>query len=420
MNSYQIVGKNIKYTLSPLIYEYLASKYQVNIDYRVNDVNSVTNSIIESCNGGNITIPFKNEVFKMKNSNYSFDEICLRDQSTNCYKQVGNDYLFTSTDQYGLKKTFLKFNYPKTKTSHIIRGDGATALMIYNTLINDFKISSKDIFLISRKNHNPAALPQIIGVEYLSDYKFENYYLYNATPLGNVNNKELSPFSNDMIKVANGIFDANYLPFYNHLHKQAITANVKYLSGLVMLVYQGIESFSFWTNLKLKDDYEQIYNHLLFKGSTKLIVCAMPFAGKSTLQKKYNEYSVDLDKCVEHHVKMPVSKYIEKYGLDQFRDQEKEVLKLLLKRKERLIIFLGGGTFTNEEARNLLSDELVVYMHVNLHSLKQRFNYTRANIKSKAELAMLYQLRNKLYQNLALITVKGERMEEIINEYYNY
>lgn len=422
MNSYQIIGSNINYTLSPLIYQYLGKMYNIELNYQITDVSEINIDLLSKTMGGNITIPFKHKAFELLADNKTDvnDYLAFRDKSINCYKCVDDKISFTSTDQYGLIMTLRKNNYHSSASKHLIRGDGATAMMLYNTLVNDFGFSTSNIFLISRKNHQPNAQTQIIHIDKLMEFNFTDFYLYNATPIGNVNDSLNSPFPVSFLKGAKSVFDANYLPLYNQLHKDALTCNVKYISGLPMLIYQGIKSFEFWTDIDASTCYEKLYRNLLVNISNRLVVCAMPFAGKSTLHTKYKSISIDLDKEVGKFLKMPIANYIETNGLEKFRQCECEVLTQKLSENNNKMILLGGGTLTNPKARELLKNELVVYMHVNISELKKRFTQTRANIKTKKQLEKIYNERENLYMNLGQITVTGKGLEDLINEYYNY
>lgn len=412
MNNYSLIGKDIEYSLSPAIHNYLFEKYDFDGNYQIHNTNTFSTETLNQFQGGNITIPFKRDGYQL--AGYSN----FKDKSINTFKRKNNNLEFMSTDQYGIIDSIhkLQIKYIETRL-HIVFGDGATSSMIASVLMDEFMVPSDKIYIISRKNFNLRAKPRIIDINYMQKKINKNYVLYNASPLGNGKNANISPFDDETVSKAIGIFDTSYNPTYNALAKLAYANRIKYINGTNMLIVQALHSFQFWTDINVKSEYNQVKRHLYFENSQKMIVCAMPFAGKSTLYRRHKKNVCDLDLEVEKYTNIKNADYIRTYGIDKFRDVEAKVLKINLARKDLKIIFLGGGTLTNRNAINCLSNETVVYMQVNLGTLIKRFDKSRANIESSEQLTKLYYERDHHYRNISQFQVGSRSIERMINEY---
>ncbi len=415
MTKYALIGKNTDYSLSPLIHNYLFAKYKIDAEYTIYNTNSFDDQKLEQFAGGNITIPYKRDGYAAAGSSE------FKDKSINAFCMTKNAIEYTSTDQYGLIDSIqkLQIKYIETRL-HIIFGDGATSGMIANLLIDHFNVSSDKIYIISRKNYNTKIRPRVIDYNYFKKHLKKNYVLYNTTPLGNGELGDTSPFDEVAVQGALSIFDATYNPTYNALAKLAYTNRTRYQNGINMLIVQALYAFEFWTGIDVRRDYNAVKRNIYYQHSQKLIICAMPFAGKSTLYKRHKTNACDLDSEVEGYTGIKNSEYIKANGIERFRQVEAKVLKRALNDKNIKLIFLGGGTLTSSEAINHLSNELIIYMQVNLSTLIKRFDKSRANIQSQAELEKLYYDRDHHYRNISQFQVGSRSIERMINEYMGY
>lgn len=415
MSNYRLIGKDVDYSLSPLIHNYLFRKYDFDSNYEVYNTKQFNRDTLAEFSGGNITIPYKRDAFKVAGgSNF-------KDQSINTFKRTKDGLEFISTDQLGIIDSIQKMQLKYIETRlHVIFGDGATSSMIASTLVDEFKVPVEKIYVISRKDFNLHASPRIIDMSYFKKQIKSNYVLYNASPLGNGKSADVSPFDQEVVSKALSIFDVTYNPTYNALAKLAYTNRVRYINGLNMLIVQALHSFKFWTGVDVSKDYNTVKRHLSFANSPKMIICAMPFAGKSTLYRRHKTAACDLDQEIEGYTGIKNATFIKENGIEKFRNVEAKVLKSVLARKDIRLIFLGGGTLTNNEAINHLTNELVVYMQVNLSTLLKRFDKSRANIESKEQLEKLYYERDHHYRNISQFQVGSRSIERMINEYMGY
>lgn len=412
MNKYSLIGRDVEYSLSPSIHNYLFKKYKIDSNYQIHNCKSVSTDVLSQFKGGNITIPFKSDVYNLVGSSN------FKDHSLNTFKQTNDGLEFMSTDQYGIIDTIykLQLRYIETRL-HVVFGDGATSAMIVSCLVDEFNVPQDKIYVISRKNFDLKVRPRVIDINYMKKNIISNYVLYNASPLGNGKNAKVSPFDNEIVCKALAIFDTSYNPTYNALAKLAYANRIRYINGANMLIVQGLHAFKFWTGINVEREYNIIKRHLYFENSSKMIICAMPFAGKSTLYRRHKRGVCDLDLEVERYTGIKNAEFINTHGIEKFRAAEAKVLKATLARKDIKMVFLGGGTLTNTDAINCLTKEFVVYMQVSLGTLMKRFDKSRANIQSREQLEKLYFERDKHYRNISQFQVGSRSIERMINEY---
>lgn len=413
MDKYGLFGKNIDYSLSPLIHNHLFEKYNINASYQIVNTDEISNKQLSEYKGGNITIPHKYSAYKLANNKLKF-----KDQSVNTFHITKKRTLFSSTDQFGLIDSIYKLKVRNLTTKkHIIFGDGATSGMLVNTLRYYFKVKPEMITIISRKKYDININPKFVSIKDIESSKLSDYILYNTSPLGSGDYCNVSPFTDKVVKNALAIFDTSYNPTFNKLGKLAYQNRIHYINGLNMLIVQALESFETWTGVNVSNDYLSVKKEIIKKNCPKLIICAMPFAGKTTLYKRHKSYSVDLDYAIAEYVNMPVAEYINENGIEKFREIEAIVLKQVIEDQSVRVVFLGGGTLTGDKAIDILENETVIYMRVSLKTLKSRYDQSRANIQSVEKLEQLYNERDSYYCNIAHFKVGARYIERTINEY---
>jgi len=74
--------------------------------------------------------------------------------------------------------------------------------------------------------------------------------LVNATSVGMTPNIDETPVNSDLLKPGLIVFDVVYSPIKTRLLREAEEAGAKTISGLDMLIWQGVLAFEKWTGLK--------------------------------------------------------------------------------------------------------------------------------------------------------------------------
>lgn len=149
------------------------------------------------------------------------------------------------------------------------------------------------------------------------------------------------------------------------------------------------------------------------------LVCLTGFmgSGKSTvgrlLAAQLAWHFSDLDSEIERHTGLPISQIFEQKGEAVFRETEHECLARILgsasERDARLVLALGGGTFTQPRNAALLrefnspprgSGAAIVWLDCPMEELLQRcvLMGDRPLFRDEASFRKLYQERLPLYQ----------------------
>ncbi len=156
--------------------------------------------------------------------------------------------------------------------------------------------------------------------------------------------------------------------------------------------------------------------------------------GKSTLgkivAKKLNLKFIDTDLNIEKKWSMKIWEIFEKKGENFFRiEEEKEILECL--KKNKTVLALGGGAFTNKNVRNLiLKNSLSFWLDLNLRTITQRVKWNKKrpllNQENAEEIIKKLYLKRKNIYKLAKYKINCNKMtkqeiaKKIVFYYENY
>ena len=381
MNKYGLIGKNIEYSLSKDIYDYLSNKYNINMEYNILNCNKLINNELKGLTGYNITTPYKNDIIKhLKSLNPSAKYF----NSVNCvYNNKGYNF-----DIYGFVYTLKKLNIKLNKINRIvILGNGNMGKMIYKY----FKYYNKKVIIVSRTNRNYSEIygDIVINSSLIGHGKYENDIILDEK----------------YVKKFKYVIDLNYNPNISKLLLFAKKNEIPNINGLYMLIYQAIMAFNLWHNFNLNIEKEvesiKLYLNSKLKGNCFI---GMPFSGKSTLIKKIN--GIDLDEYIMMREKKTIKQIFEQDGEKHFRFLEYKYLEELINKNKKNIA-LGGGIINNFNTLLLLKNYNIYYLDVPLEILLKRYKIdeNRPLLKNKKDLIKLYNIRKnkyKFYQNIKI------------------
>lgn len=127
-------------------------------------------------------------------------------------------------------------------------------------------------------------------------------------------------------------------------------------------------------------------------------------AGKTTLGRRVAERIelpfFDLDDCVERACGMTISEIFSRGGEEDFRRRESLALRELVAKEERGVVATGGGAFTVEGNRRLMSESgVVVWLDVPHEEIMTRgMETSRPLWTSPDEIRLLHERRRVFYQ----------------------
>ncbi|XBT18741.1 MAG: shikimate kinase [Candidatus Shikimatogenerans sp. Tcar] len=154
------------------------------------------------------------------------------------------------------------------------------------------------------------------------------------------------------------------------------------------------------------------------------------FIGKY-LSKIFNFYFYDLDMYIQSKYLIDINKIFKKYGEKQFRLIENKFLNFFFKKKENIILSLGGGTPCYNDSIKLLKENFItIYLSANILFIYNRLKNKKKNrpiiskinnINFKKFLYKHINKRKNIYKkSLIKIKVKNNNYKHIIkNIYFN-
>ena len=157
----------------------------------------------------------------------------------------------------------------------------------------------------------------------------------------------------------------------------------------------------------------------------KAVIVGAPGAGKTSVGRRVAERLGtefrDSDALVEQRAGKPVSDIFLSDGEPVFRQVEREEIAAALTEFDG-VLSLGGGAILDEQTRESLASQTVVWLQVDLTNATHRvgLNSARPLLLGNVRGTMLSMLneRTPLYQEVATITVdtSGRPLTEIVGE----
>lgn len=273
-----VIGDPISHSLSPKIHNYFLKKYQIDGSYEAikipkNELKQSVKSLIEQgFSGFNVTIPHKEEIFK----------ICDYKSQTATLTGAVNTVVITSekklfghnSDAEGFLNNLIEtcpdFNF-KNKNAFVIGAGGAARAIIYSLI----KSGVKNIFITNRNQNRAINLIEDFAIfanekkcelTFLNQKDFEKNLencdlLTNSTSLGMTGQDPLNLDLKNLKKSAI-VYDIVYKPLMTPLLQEAKKQGNKIVTGIGMLVHQALIGFELWFKQKPEID-EKLKNILL-------------------------------------------------------------------------------------------------------------------------------------------------------------
>jgi shikimate dehydrogenase len=262
-----LLGHPVKQSFSPIMHNYLFKKYNKNNIYVCFDILDLKNTVsgIRCMNIGgiNITVPYKVEI--MKELDY-IDENAKLIGAVNTIKNEGGILRGYNTDGFGFVKSIKDKGYILENKNVMILGAGGSCRSIC------VELAKNNVNLIQIRNrslNNAKEIEKIINDNFdtkvsCSKDKITNEdlrnidILINTTPIGMQSCE--CPINKDLILKDNTLVcDIVYKPHETEFLKWAKKQNLDVIYGIDMLINQGLQAFSIWSDIKTTDeDFDEI------------------------------------------------------------------------------------------------------------------------------------------------------------------
>ncbi len=147
--------------------------------------------------------------------------------------------------------------------------------------------------------------------------------------------------------------------------------------------------------------------------------------GKTTLGLKLADklgyYFIDSDQEIEDREQKSINEIFAKNGEKYFREVEKNIIKEIVLRDEKIVLSLGGGAFINEEVRKILKEKSnIIWLHSTIDNILYRIGgktnrplLNKQTNKRKA-LEELARKRYPIYKEADFSFDTGEESQEVV------
>ncbi|AEI14878.1 Shikimate dehydrogenase [Flexistipes sinusarabici DSM 4947] len=246
-----IIGFPLRHSLSPLLHNFFIYHAEVNGGYCCFEVSKADNLpktlsfLIESgFVGVNVTLPYKTDIMRYIDIT---DSAASEIGAVNTLLFDDSGILGLNTDVFGIEKTFKYHGISCLGKDILVLGAGGStkALLYYLksqsykslTIVNRTPVKGEE--MLAHFGLNKCRVKDIDSLKKYNEYDI----IINTTSMG-LDGGRFLDMSN--IKCREFAFDFQYsvnlTPFLKEYYKQDIICS----DGLMMLIYQGAESFSRW------------------------------------------------------------------------------------------------------------------------------------------------------------------------------
>lgn len=271
-----VIGNPIKHTISPLIHNSLASRCGHNLVYvpflveegKVEE--AVKGAYALDILGMNVTVPYKSEVIKYL---VKVDSLADKIGAVNTLVRTDGGYKGYNTDMSGLKRAMMSEGIRIEGEDIILLGAGGAARAVAYLCAQQ---KAGKVYLLNRTIEKAQAVAdevnkafgrEVIYPMLLSDYDKlpdKKFLAIQATSVGlEPHNDEVIIYDMDFYKKVHTGYDLIYKPFNTRFMQLVVEAGGKAYNGLKMLIYQGIDAYELWNDVKISDeDAESVFDSI--------------------------------------------------------------------------------------------------------------------------------------------------------------
>ncbi|MBQ2714158.1 MAG: hypothetical protein IJF76_00815 [Clostridia bacterium] len=405
MAKYCLIGEKLGHSLSKDIHERFGYDYDL-VELGADEVESFVRG--GEYDGFNVTIPYKKIV--MEYLDYVDDTAKAIGAVNTVVRRSGKTYGY-NTDVLGMDYAMARANITLFGKKVMILGSGGTSLTArYLCKMR----GAKDIVVVSRSGE----------VNYSNCYDYDVDIVINTTPVGMYPKNGERVLDLAKFKNLSGVFDPIYNPLKTDIIIQAEERGLSYSNGLKMLVAQAKYAKDlFFQEEGSEDIIERVYSDLK-KNFENVVLIGMPGCGKSTVGKKLalllGKKFVDTDEEIVKRRGMSIPRIFEKFGEDDFRKTESEVISDFSKERGQILSLGGGAIKRAENVKCAKQNGVVVYIKRDLNELAQN---GRPLSRDKNAVLALYEERKELYESSCDIEVLNddtvdEVARKIVEELY--
>ncbi|HEY0196458.1 MAG TPA: shikimate dehydrogenase [Methanobacterium sp.] len=256
-----LIGDPVEHTISPHMHN-AGFKY-LNLDYlympfhvaRENLETAIVGARSLDIRGLNVTIPHKIDVMQYLDA---IDETAKLIGAVNTIK-FGDEVKGYNTDGLGAVRGIEELMPVKDRKLVILGAGGASRAISFQSILSGAgqvvianRTQEKALKLALNLKDNLGADVEAVGLkDELKKELKDADILINTTPIGMYPHVDQKPLvTSDMMHEGLIVNDVIYNPLETGLLREARLAGAKTITGIKMLIYQGIESFKIWTGME--------------------------------------------------------------------------------------------------------------------------------------------------------------------------
>ena len=254
-----VLGKNIAYSLSPLLFKILGEQAGIDVQYDIfdkdfTDSKDIVEFLLELEGKGycgiNVTIPYKK--LGAHASNYLVD-MAKPLEAVNTINIQNGSFTGFNTDYSAIRDLIGEIPIQDDSKILLIGAGGAAAAYAFGlTELENVNLyiqnrSKSRAVLLQQKLKLLGRTAQIIDIDEIDEHHFQG--IVNATPIGRENDE--LPVLEKTLQRSEFVIDAVYKIGNTTLINKARQLNIKCFDGFKLLFLQGIKSFEIMSQLKL-------------------------------------------------------------------------------------------------------------------------------------------------------------------------
>ncbi|MFH1328834.1 MAG: shikimate dehydrogenase [Candidatus Bathyarchaeota archaeon] len=260
--TYAIIGNPIEHSLSPPMHNaafkklgmkcvYLAFKI-----YSKDLVNAIEGIKALNIDGFNVTIPHKIRIIALLDR---VDMLAKQIGSVNTVKNSNGKLVGYNTDGDGALTALTQAGAnPYNKKIVLIGAGGAARAIGYTlapvserfTILNRTEIKAKELAKRISQKFSLHVEGKVLSDNILVKELLDADILINATSMGMYPRVNTTPVKSKFLRPNLTVFDAVYNPLETKLLRAAKQRGAKTISGINMLLHQGVKSFEIWFGTK--------------------------------------------------------------------------------------------------------------------------------------------------------------------------
>lgn len=273
-----LIGNPTEHSVSPLLFEWIATRLPQPLEYKHLKVDVTKSSGLDSalrafqtlnfC-GLNVTLPYKLDVIsildKIDGSISSIGAV-----NTVVFDNKNNQSIGYNTDWYGIYRPLSELiNEYQNKKATVFGTGGAARAAIYALLelgINDIVV----LYRIRESDRTKSLQDQFLNKATICFDTYEHIFqhidtanvIINATSAGMVGQDANTPFVLDLLKDREDFsqkifFDCVFNPVNTPLMLYFKSHGAKTIDGLWMMIHQGLYAFTLWTGNDVTDAFKE-------------------------------------------------------------------------------------------------------------------------------------------------------------------